>query len=177
MFWATTIFDGLIQLPAIFLLSETYAPVILRRRFKKRSRHTDSARQSARSDSHGHGDVLKQLANAFKWPLFLLATQPVLQATAVYSAYSYGLMYLMLATFPDVWTDYYHERTSIAGLNYLSLTVGFAVGEFGTATAQDLYYKSRTKKTEDKKGRPEFRLPLLVPAALLLPVGLFWFVL
>ena len=93
---------------------------------------------------------------------------------ALYGAFLYGLMYLVLATFPTVWAREYHEKTGVAGLNFISVTIGCAGGELTTAVVQDMYYKSRVRRAADKIGRPEFRLPILIPTALLLPVGLFW---
>ncbi|KAJ5885103.1 MFS general substrate transporter [Penicillium taxi] len=67
----------------------------------------------------------------------------------LYISYLFGLVYLALATFAEIWTTEYYQSISIASLNYLGLTVD---------TAQ-----------------PEFRLPLLLPGALMVPIGLLWY--
>ena len=43
-------------------------------------------------------------------------------------AYLYGLMYLVLSTFPILWEKDYHMSIGIGGLNYLSLGLGFFLG-------------------------------------------------
>jgi hypothetical protein len=44
------------------------------------------------------------LQTALQRPFILLGTQPIVQVLACYMAYLYGLMYLMLSTFPMLWT-------------------------------------------------------------------------
>jgi hypothetical protein len=61
-------------------------------------------------------------------PFIIMFTHPATQAPSVYRAYLYGVMYLMLSTFPMVFEDMYGMSTGIASLNYLSLCLGFMVG-------------------------------------------------
>ena len=37
-------------------------------------------------------------------------------------------MYLVLATFPVLWSDTYHESEGTGGLNFISLGLGFIMG-------------------------------------------------
>jgi hypothetical protein len=95
-----------------------------------------------------------------------LGTQIIIQVLALYMAYLYGLMYLVLSTFPSVWQGVYHESVGIGGLNYTSLGVGFFVGSQTSARLNDKIYIS-LKRRNNNIGRPEFRVPLMVPGALL----------
>lgn len=81
-------------------------------------------------------------------------------------------MYLVLATFPSVWEEIYDQSTGIGGLNYLSLGVGFFMGSQIAAPLNDRIYIA-LKRRNGNVGRPEFRCPLMVPGAILVPVGLF----
>ena len=110
-------------------------------------------------------------------------------------AYLYGLLYLVLTTLPTLWTTVYHESLSISGLNYISLGIGYLIGTQATARLNDQIYQSLRNRpqpqtpeapeaTECEKappssslppGRPEFRLPLLVPGSVLVPAGIFWY--
>lgn len=89
-------------------------------------------------------------------------------------AYIYGLMYLMLSTFPILWTDpkYYGESTGIGGLNYISLGLGSLLGSHICAFLNDRIYV-RLKTQNDNVGKPEYRIPLLTVSSLLVPAGLF----
>jgi hypothetical protein len=89
-------------------------------------------------------------------------------------AYLYGLMYLVLSTFPTLWANVYHESIGIGGLNYLALGIGLFLGTQLRAPTQDRIYRT-LKKRNHGIGKPEFRVPLMIPGALLVPVGLFWY--
>ncbi|WFD23985.1 hypothetical protein MEQU1_002682 [Malassezia equina] len=76
----------------------------------------------------------------------------------------------------------YHMKSSIAGLNYISLGVGIMTGIFVTGYFCDkIYHQLRMKygkvvdgndSPEALKGVPEHRLPLLIPSLILVPIGL-----
>lgn len=89
-------------------------------------------------------------------------------------AYLYGIMYLVLSTFPGLWEGVYNESVGMGGLNYISLGVGFFLGTQLCAPAQDRIYRE-LKARNNGVGKPEFRVPLMIPGALLVPVGLFWY--
>lgn len=172
-FYATTIADAVIQCFGLFFLQETFSPVLLDRKKMKLIKETGNM------DLHTEFDrpdrtVLKTLKISLSRPFILLGTQIIVQVLAVYMAYLYGLMYLVLATFPTLWTDEYHESIGIGGLNYIALGVGFFIGTQVVAPLQDRIYRA-LKKRNNGVGRPEFRVPLMVPGAILVPIGLFWY--
>lgn len=83
-------------------------------------------------------------------------------------------MYLILSTFPGLWTGVYKESIGIGGLNYISLGLGFFLGTQITAPINDRIYR-RLKKRNGGVGRPEFRVPLMFIGSALVPIGLFWY--
>lgn len=91
-------------------------------------------------------------------------------------AYLYGLVYLVISSFSALFTspDYYGESTQIAGLNYIAMAVGYGLGSQFTSRFNDWLYR-RLKKKNGGKGVPEFRIPVMIPCAILLPVGFFWY--
>ena len=78
-------------------------------------------------------------------------------------AYLYGLVYLVISSFPALYTSpkYYNEHTQIAGLHYIALAVGYFIGAQSTARANDWCYK-HLKKRNNGVGIPEFRAPMTV---------------
>ena len=86
----------------------------------------------------------------------------------------YGMLYLQLSTFPMLWTGRYGESIGIGSLNYISLGVGLFLATQITAPLQDRIYR-KLKKANNGVGRPEFRIPLMLFGACLLPIGLFWY--
>jgi multidrug resistance protein len=173
VFWATTIADALIQIAGLFFLQETFAPVLLQRKKIKLIKETGNQDLHTEFD-HPERTVLKTLKISLSRPFILLGTQIIVQVLALYMAYLYGLMYLVLSTFPSLWEGVYHESIGIGGLNYISLGTGFFLGTQICAPLQDRIYRF-LKGRNDGVGKPEFRVPLMIPGAILVPVGLFWY--
>jgi MFS family permease len=173
VFYATTIADAVIQVSGLFFLQETYAPVLLDRKRVKLIKETGNEALHTEYDRPDR-TVMKSLRISLTRPFKLLGTQIVVQVLALYMAYLYGLMYLVLATFPTLWQDEYHESIGIGGLNYISLAMGFFIGTQICAPCQDRIYRA-LKKRNNGVGKPEFRVPLMIPGALLIPIGLFWY--
>jgi hypothetical protein len=83
-------------------------------------------------------------------------------------------MYLMLSTFPTLFSNVYHQSTGTGSLNYIAMGVGFFLSVQISAPINDRIYR-RLKAKNNNVGRPEFRVPLLFVGSLLIPVGLFWY--
>lgn len=173
VFYATCIADGLIQFSGLFFLQETYTPVLLDRKKRKLIKETGNESLHTEYDDPNR-TITQALKIALTRPFKLLGTQVIIQFLACYMAYLYGLMYLVLSTFPSLWENNYHESVGIGGLNYISLGLGFFLGTQICAPCQDMVYKA-LKRRNNGVGRPEFRVPLMIPGALLVPIGLFWY--
>ncbi|KAH8658484.1 MFS multidrug transporter-like protein [Xylariales sp. PMI_506] len=173
VFHVTTIADAIIQAAGLFLLQETYPPVLLDR--KKRFLIKETGNLDLYTE-HDYPDrtIWKTLEVSITRPFILLGTQPIMQVLAVYAAYLFGLMYLLLSTFPKLWETRYGESVGVAGLNYISLGLGFFLGTQICAPLQDRIFLA-LKARNNGIGKPEFRVPLMVPAAVMVPIGLFWY--
>lgn len=172
VFWSTSIAAMVVQILCLFCLPETYAATILAGKKKELIKITGN------KDLHTEFDLPNRtfkthIGTALSRPFVLLATQPIVQLLALYIGFVYGVLYLVLATFPFLWTSpaFYNERIEIAGLNYISLGIGFLLGTQIAARTADRIYK-RLKSRHDNQGRSEFRVPLLFPGALMVPAGL-----
>lgn len=174
VFYSTCIAAIVIQIMGFFLLQETYAAEVLRRKKVKLIKMTGNKELHTEFETPNR-KLSKHLGSAFERPFRLLFTQPIVQILALYIGYVYGVMYLVLASFPMVWTgprSIYQQSQGIGGLNYISLGVGFFIGTQIAAFSADKIYK-HLKATHDGVGRSEFRVPLMVPGSILVPIGLF----
>jgi len=158
---------------SLFFLEETYTPKLLQWKRDKIRKETGNRELHTEFDNEGSA-LLSTLGVAIKRPFKLLFTQPIVQVLACYMAYIYGLIYLMLSTFPLVWSDRYGQSAGMGSLNYISMGVGFFLGAQVSAPFNDMLYR-RLKKKNNGVGKPEFRVPIMVPASLLVPVSLFWY--
>lgn len=157
------------------LLKETFAPEHLRMNKKILVATTGNLNLYTEFERHNIS-LIQHMQRASERPVRLLLTQPIVQFMAIYIAYIYGLIYLVMSTFPPLWSspDYYQESISIGGLNYLSLALGYFVGSQISATFNDKIYL-RLKKQNGGTGRSEFRIPLMVPFSIITPIGLLWY--
>jgi multidrug resistance protein len=172
-FYSTSIFTAVVQCFGVFFLQETYAPKLLAWKRDKLIKETGNTALHTEYDSPDK-TVFNTIKTALQRPFRLLFTQPIVIVLAIYMAYLYGLMYLMLSTFPTLWTEVYHESVGIGSLNFISMGLGFFLGTQITAPLNDALYR-RLKARNGGVGKPEFRVPIMVPASLLVPAGLFWY--
>lgn len=171
IFWSTSMADAVVQLAGLFFLPETYTPKILQEKAARLRRETGNELLHTEFDGKKFSRLL---AGSLVRPFRLISTQPIVQVLALYMAYLFGLFYLLFATFSDLFRDVYHESLGVASLNYLALGLGFVLGgQINTHLCDRIYIllKARNKGV----GKPEFRIPLMIPASFLIPVGLFWY--
>lgn len=158
IFFATTIADALIQVAGLFFLRETYTPVILRWRKEKLIKETGNTALHTDFDDASK-TVRATLATAIVRPFRMIMTQPIIQVLALYMMYLYGLLYLVLSSFPTLWMSY-GFNTGIGGLHYIALGVGLFLGAQTCAPLQDRIYARLKKRYGVMVGRPEFRIPM-----------------
>jgi multidrug resistance protein len=174
IFRATSIADGVVQLLAFIFLRETCPSVLLarrRRRFRK-----ECIAEGTQCEEEPRGLTLSQrLARTLTRAVRMILFQPIVQVLALYMAFQYGVYYLMLSTFAELWTSpqHYNYPVDISGLHYISIGVGYLVGILIFAQTSDRIYQHLKETRGGGKGCPEYRLPLLLPASILLPIGLF----
>ncbi|KAF5691736.1 multidrug resistance [Fusarium circinatum] len=173
VFYSTTIACGFVQVAALLFLKETYAPVILEQ--KKQNLVKESGNMDLYTE-HDQPDrtLARTLGIALARPFRLLFTQPIVIFLAAYMTYLYGTMYLVLSTFSGLFEKVHHETPGYQGLNYISLAIGLFIGTYICARSQDRIYKAlkRRRWKEGQPGRPEFRIPMMIPGAILVPTGL-----
>lgn len=173
-FYATTIADAVIQSFGFLVLVETYPPKILRDKARELRARTGNQALHTKWDKADR-TFLSILRAALARPFIFLFTQSICQMLTAYVSFLYGLSYLMLTTFPGLWSGQYNESVSIGGLNYLSLAIGYGIGTQSTARINDIIYKRLTAQNGTGVGQPEYRLPLLMVSAILVPAGIFWY--
>lgn len=106
----------------------------------------------------------------------MIGTQPIIQVLALYQAFNFGTLYLLISGFPALWEDRYGMPRGDASLNYISLAIGSLTGVLICGPAMDTVYAAMKRRygiAEDQPGVPEFRMPLMVPASILTPCAIF----
>ncbi|EPE24116.1 MFS general substrate transporter [Glarea lozoyensis ATCC 20868] len=152
-----------------FFVPESYSPTILK---KKASHLRKNANSNARFKIEFTHSSRLVLYRAIIRPFQMLMFSPIVLLLSIFVAFVFGQLYLLYTTITFVFEARFHFGTSIAGLSFLGLAVGMLLGAgiFGALSDQTL--KSRAKKSENCEMKPEYRLPIMVYGAILIPIGL-----
>ncbi|CAG8898642.1 unnamed protein product [Penicillium egyptiacum] len=166
-------FSGLLWLCIIFLLPETYAPVLLRRRAERMSALTGKVYRSQLDIDRGPVPMGKTLKTALSRPWILLLCEPIVLLFSIYMAIIYGTLYMLFAAYPIVFQEVRGWSEGIGGLAFLGILVGMVIAVIYTFPENFRY----AKKCSQTTGRlaPELRLPPSMVGGIALPIGLFWF--
>lgn len=166
-------FSGVLWLCVIFLLPETYAPVLLRRRAAKLSEMTGQVYRSKLDIERGQIPMGKTLKTALSRPWILLFREPIVLLLSIYMSIIYGTLYMLFAAYPIVFQEVRGWSEGIGGLAFLGILVGMVCALIYTLPENRRYAKKCAETTD--RLAPEVRLPPSMVGSIALPIGLFWF--
>lgn len=164
MFWATSCFQAVMVAIAMITFPETYAPLLLRRKAAKMRKETGDSRYYTAGEGvvDKKRSVISTVARAMQRPYRLLTTHPITQITAVVKGFEYGLLYVVLSTFSELWINRYGQSVEISGLHYIACSLGEIIGSQVCGRVMDWHYKKQEGDVQ-----AESRLPLMIPAVFL----------
>jgi MFS family permease len=167
---------------ALLFQRETYHPTVMAKKVKRLRKETgnEKLRSALQSPRTPRELFLLSIIRPTKMLLF----SPIIFGLSLYIAVGYGYLYLVFTTIVLIFEQNYNVSASNVGLVYLGIGVGQFLGLIVFGAYSDKLLKKLARGGEMK---PEYRLPLLWPGAILLPVGLliygwtaqyriFWFV-
>lgn len=172
IFWIVSLFDAAITLLSFFILKESYAPVLLARKARDLSLQTGQNHHTIYSIKSPEQTPKSKLTTALSRPFKLLVTRPVIQLNALFIAYNFGAYTIALTTYAQIWTKQYHQSTSASGLHYIAISIGSAGSSQVTGYLTDIVWAYLKKRAPGNKHVPEFRVPLMIPGTILMPLGL-----
>jgi hypothetical protein len=160
---------------------ETYTPVLLRQKAKKQRRDTGDERYQTAIERLSTGlsrtnTIFSDLGRALSRPLRLLIFHPIIQITALISAFNYGILYIVLSSFASLWTHQYGLSVELSGLHYLAIALGEIAGsQLGGPLMDWLFVYMRARSATSDEHIPEFRIPLTCLGTILAPLGMFMY--
>jgi multidrug resistance protein len=173
IFWSTSILQGAMIIGSISFFSETHAPTILRKKAKHLRKITGDPRYYTEEDVLALGRSISWvLMRSLSRPMRLLLFHPIVQVQACLSAFSYGILYLVLSTFSDLYIKQYQKSISTSGLHYIAICLGEVAGGQIGGPLMDFVFNRMTRQAGGVS-KPEFHVPLMLPGAILTPIGLF----
>lgn len=154
-------------------LSETNATVLLQRKTirLRKERGNNNLRSALEGQKKSPGALFR---GAIIRPVKILFLSPIVFLLSLYLAVVYAYLYLSFTTFGAVFQGIYGFSLGISGLVYIGLGIGCLIGTLWCGPFSD-WLLHRLAAKNNGVTKPEYRLPILLIASVLVPVGLFWY--
>lgn len=176
-YYVLLIWSGVMLLCMIFLIPETYMPVVLRNKARKLRKETGEPRWKAPLEIHERSVTMTVLRSLYR-PFLLLFLDPMCFNLCLFSSILLGILYLFFGAFNLVFTEVYDFDLHQVGLSFVGLLIGMILGISSDPLWQRNYLRllrNNEIKTGEPKSEPEFRLAPAVVGAPFCVVGLFLF--
>jgi MFS family permease len=171
LFWMLAISCVLINITSFLFLKETYVPVLLAKR-KKELEKTEGGNYYYEGED---GRPLStKMIEAWKRPLKILFTQPIVITMASYQALIFATTYSLYTQFQSIYGDGYGFNSLQVGFVYLGPGLGFLAAVWFIVPKIDTVYKYLTEK-HGGEAQPEYRLPIANIGSVLIPTTMFAF--
>ncbi|RAH73977.1 MFS transporter [Aspergillus aculeatinus CBS 121060] len=154
------------------VVPETFAPVLLQRRARRRRYATRNWALHARSEEEPVD--LKNIAHRYLVrPIDMLFREPILLLITLYMGFIYGFLYLCFEAYPIAFQEMRGWNEGVGALPFVAVTCGVLVGCGIIIT----FTKTRFQAVLRREGHivPEERLIPMMIGGVLLPAGMFWF--
>lgn len=174
--WVNLMFAGGILLP-VLICPETYKPVLLKRRAKKRGIKLQKPKV-------GGLEFLKFIFFiTLMTPMKMLAVEPIVMVFSIYTAFVFAVLFGFFEAFPIIFRGVYGMSLGVSGLAFLGVGVGLVLGTaLYVVIDRYVFFKknedgSRGKRDDQNRlvvDAPETRLIIGKIGAIALPPSLFW---
>ncbi|TVY75818.1 MFS transporter prlG, partial [Lachnellula suecica] len=171
-FWIGLIFAG-VTLPALFVLPETYGPILLAKHAAKQRNSQNNSNIFAPIELEKKG--WKQMATVtLTRPLRMICFELIVLASCLYLSLAYGIFYMYFTAYPIIFQGIYGQSYGVSGLMFLPIGAGsvLAIGIF-------IWYDAFLRKAQQQqkpwtRKEESRRLPLACIGGPLYVVSLFW---
>ena len=170
--WMTLIMAALFCTIGLFVIPETYGPLILSNRAARLRYETQNwALRSARDEQKAD---FKDIVNRYLLrPFTMLSQEPILVAVTLYMGLIYGILYLFFEAYPISFQEQRGFNLGVGALPFIGIIIGVAFGSLFIIVLTKTRFKRKFLK--DGRVEPEERLLPMIVGSVLMPIGLFWF--
>ncbi|KAI5286267.1 hypothetical protein KEM54_006920 [Ascosphaera aggregata] len=155
----------------VFVLQESYAPIILCQKAAELRRRTKNWGIHAKQEEI-EVDLHELVHKNFSRPLRILFTEPIILFISIYMSFIYGLLYLFLTAYPLIFQQKYGMSKGVAGLTMIGIIVGMFFGGVAILSYQPTY--RRKLRANNNVPIPEWRLIHVMAGGFAFSAGLFW---
>lgn len=156
----------------VLFLEETYPPVILVAKAAHLRRITKNWGIHAKQEEI-EVDFMELVKKNFGRPIKMLFAEPIIFLISMYTAFVYGLLYLLLTAYPIVYQEMRGWNGGVGALPYIGMVTGMFMG--GALVIAFQPWTNRRTAANGGIPRPEDRLPPCIIGSIFFPIGIFWF--
>ncbi|KAK2591490.1 hypothetical protein QQS21_010810 [Conoideocrella luteorostrata] len=177
-YYVLLIWSGVVWVAVVFLVPETYHPILIRNKARNLRKSTGDDRWIAPTEKV-QKSVARAVGRSLLRPFQLLFFEPMCLNLCIFSALLLGILYLFFGAFPLVFGTNHGFNGWQIGLSFMGIFAGMAIG----VATDPLWHNIRSRlvrKLETETGvkgasEPEFRLPPAIMGSFLVPAGIFMF--
>lgn len=168
IFWLTGIMGAVCTLSGFLILSETYEPVLLRRKTERLRKERNSPDLYSVCDANKEVPQGRILLSAMMRPIRMLLMLPNVFFLSLITAIGYGYMYILYTTISSTFKFDYDWNEQPIGLVYLGSAAGNLLAMVIGGPSSDFIVRKRALQGNR---RPENRLILMISGWPLVTVG------
>ncbi|KAL1301898.1 hypothetical protein AAFC00_006077 [Neodothiora populina] len=162
--WIPVIISGFTLLFTVFLLPETFAPILLQWKAKHLRAVTGDERYL--SEIERQASVAQRLKAALLRSLHMLTKEPIVPLLGFWLVLVYVVVYGFLQGYSFIFGDTYGFKRGLIGTSYAAILTGVTLWTCSVPVYVHLYNR-KVIQLERENGDE-------VPLAILLPISLFW---
>ncbi|KAI1308089.1 major facilitator superfamily domain-containing protein [Xylaria venustula] len=164
----TLVFFSVFALIWALIGSESYHPIIQRRRMKQLGITPPDAPPLA--------DKLREfLTTGLVRPLHMMVTEPIVGLLCLYVAFIFGVLFNFFGSFFYVFESVYGFTLVQSGLVFLAVALGSVIGAVNIWVCDRLFYQSQVRRFPPHQVPPEYRLLPAMIGSIALPISIFIF--
>ncbi|KAK3955878.1 major facilitator superfamily domain-containing protein [Pseudoneurospora amorphoporcata] len=176
-FWIGLMYAGLTLLP-LFLLPETYGPILLLRRAQhlrltNPNAHVIAPREL--EDNQNSSSSLRELTTiVLTRPIRMILVEPIVSTSCAYISLCYAIFYMTFEAYPFIFINLYNLSPGQCGLTYLAIGVGCLIALPIFMTWDSILTRARGRNAPWTRQEEYRRLPLACLGGPMFVVSLFW---
>ncbi|KAJ5110252.1 hypothetical protein N7532_002897, partial [Penicillium argentinense] len=169
--WLVLICTGL-SLSLMFIVKETYAPALLRKRTEKLKQETGDLRLWCRYDHEESG--FQMLKTNLIRPVRMIVSEPICVFWNLYVGIVYAVLFLCFVAYPIVFQQHRGWSPGFAGLSYCGIGVGTAIAVMLEPLIRRII-AMHPKDPRTGRPAPEAAVIAVCIGGVLIPIGELWF--
>lgn len=168
IYWVLFILCGVVSAFS-FLMPETYAPIILRRKAARLNKENNTNVYVSKHDLDNI-PFKQQLKTSMLRPFILMFCEPIILFMSFYLSFIYSLLYALFFAFPVAFEEIRGWNIGMTGVSFVSIILGISIA-MACMPIQERIYASHCVNGPVAEAR---LYPMLI-GAIIMPISLFIF--